>query len=547
MDRLEGNVAPFGGVDNIPTHMDATGTEAGQVYTAEIIFTSDPDVSTITVPVTMIIAGNPLNPPDDLTVELVDDIIGQVKVSWTWEADAFQYFLIKRDGVVIATTTSMSYTDLLPDYGTYCYTVQAVYDEGQTAPAGPECIEWPNPDILVSPNDLWADVWAGGYEEDVNTTIYNNGEGTLAFSFPLFAAMDLLNNPSIEKNQPGSPFESRSGDEAKGENLNEGQGYPIVLGAGGPDDYGYVWIDSDEPGGPSYNWMDISATGTLVTNPSDDGIVGPFPMGFGFNFYGETKTQFWISGNGAINFKGTAQTLSNTGIPTNSTTYNDFIAWFWDDMGPHYAGVQIFRQSFADYTIVQFNNYCRYGNTADNLDCQVIMWANGKIKIQYKDITGGFPTTGGTIGIQSSTPSIGLQVALNTTYIHNNLALQFALPAQFIVDVQPAFGTVAPNSSVPVAITYSSLGRNGVYYDPGTYTEDLELESNDQDTPSWIIYNTMEVYTPATIAGLVTDCNNDEPLNGVTVSAGAFQTITGEDGEYSLVVDPDSYDIFLKK
>jgi len=546
MDYLEGSVEPFGGVDNIPTHMDATGTEAGQVYTAEIVFTSDPNVSTITVPVTMIIAGNPLNPPEDLTVELVDDIIGVVEINWTWTADALQYFLIKRNGVVIGTTTATNYTDLLPDYGTYCYTVQAVYDEGSTAPAGPECIEWPNPDIFVSPNDLWADVWAGGYEEDVNTTIYNNGEGTLAFSFPLFAAMDLLNNPDIEKNQPGAPFEMRQ-DESKGEELYAGQGYPVILGAGGPDSYGYVWIDSDEPGGPGYSWLDISATGTLVTNPSDDGTVGPFPMGFGFNFYGENKTQFWISGNGSINFKSTAQTLGNTAIPTNSTTYNDFIAWFWDDMGPHYAGVQIFRQSFADYAIVQFNNMCRYGNTTDNLDAQVIMYANGKIKIQYKDITAGFPLTGGTIGIQSSTPSVGLQVAFNTTYVHNNLALQFALPAQFIVDVQPAFGTVAQNSSIPVAITYSSLGRNGVYYDPGTYTEDLELESNDQDTPTWIIYNTMVVYTPATIAGLVTDCNNDNPLTGVTVSAGAFQTFTDGDGEYSMVVDPGTYDVYFDK
>ena len=281
MDYYEGNVEPFGGVNNIPTHMNASGTEAGQVYTADIIFTSDPDVATIDVPVTMIIAGNPLNPPDDLEVELVNDIIGEVLVSWTWTADAFQYFLIKRDGVVIGTTTAMTFTDMLPDYGSYCYTVQAVYDEGQTFPAGPECIEWPNPDIFVNPNDLYAQVWEGGYEKDVNTTIYNNGEGTLAFSFPLFAAMDLLNNPDIEKNKPGAPFDTRVSD-TKGNDPTAGQGYPVILGAGGPDDYGYVWIDSDEAGGPVYNWVDISGTGIVVSPPSDDGITGSFPDGIWF-------------------------------------------------------------------------------------------------------------------------------------------------------------------------------------------------------------------------------------------------------------------------
>ena len=57
MDYYEGNVPAFGGVDNIPTHLDAAGTEAGQVYTADIVFTSTPFVGEITVPVTMIIMG----------------------------------------------------------------------------------------------------------------------------------------------------------------------------------------------------------------------------------------------------------------------------------------------------------------------------------------------------------------------------------------------------------------------------------------------------------------------------------------------------------
>ena len=42
MDYYEGTVPPFGGVANIPTHLDAAGTAPGEVYTADVVFTSTP-------------------------------------------------------------------------------------------------------------------------------------------------------------------------------------------------------------------------------------------------------------------------------------------------------------------------------------------------------------------------------------------------------------------------------------------------------------------------------------------------------------------------
>ena len=187
MDYYEGDVPGFGGVDNIPTHLDAAGTEPGQVYTADVVFTSTPFVGEITVPVTMIIMGDPLLPPDDLVVELVNDITGQTSLTWTWAGDEFQFFLVKRDGVIIGTTTNTYFSDILPTYGEYCYTVQAVYDEGSTSPAGPECVEWPNPEIFVNPMSLEGWVWVD-HQVTVYTTIYNTGVGTLSYEFPDFMA-----------------------------------------------------------------------------------------------------------------------------------------------------------------------------------------------------------------------------------------------------------------------------------------------------------------------------------------------------------------------
>jgi len=540
MDSYNDTVLPFGGVANVPTHLDATGTNPGEVYTAEVVFTSNPNVATITVPLTMTILGNELIAPENLEVSLVDDVTGKVELTWEWNGDSFQFFIIKRDGVIVGTMTSQIYTGILPDYGNYCFTVQAVYDEGSSSPAGPSCIEWPNPVLYVDPDNLEGWVWVG-FTEDVYTTVTNLGVGTLAYTFPEFAALNLLNDPNMHKNQPGSPVETRS-DIQKGDESYNGAGYPVILGAGGPDDFGYIWIDSDESGGPNYSYTDISTTGSPVWGLSDDNVVGPYNIGFDFSFYGENKTQFWVNSNGVIGFASTYITLGNTGIPTNSSTYKDFIAWFWDDMYFRTGTSQVFYQTFSDKTIIQFKNYERYGQAGFYINAEVILYRNGKIIIMYDDIAAGVTLNSCTVGIQSSNPGIGLQVSYNTNYLHNDLALLFSVPADFIVDVQPAFGTVIQGSSKQITITYDSEG-----YNPEDYAQDLLLESNDPDNAEFVIVNTMHVYAPAQFAGTVADHDDDIPLPGVLVTAGPFQTTTGDDGQYSLFVDEGNYIVVFEK
>ena len=73
---------------------------------------------------------------------------------------------------------------------------------------------------------------------------------------------------------------------------------------GGPDDFGYRWIDSNADGGPAYIWNDISATGqsaimhNVPTFAGDDNFCEPIDFGFDFPFYGSTYSHFYVDING---------------------------------------------------------------------------------------------------------------------------------------------------------------------------------------------------------------------------------------------------------
>src|SRR3974390_13025 len=67
--------------------------------------------------------------------------------------------------------------------------------------------------------------------------------------------------------------------------------------------FGYTWLNSDTAAGPSYNWIDIKSKGTLVNGLLDDNTIGPFNLGFNFQYYMSTCNKIWIGSNGYISFQ----------------------------------------------------------------------------------------------------------------------------------------------------------------------------------------------------------------------------------------------------
>jgi hypothetical protein len=541
LDTYLGTVAPYTNF-SLPANFNASGIPAGTVKTATVTFVSSPDVGTVDIPVTMTVQGATLGLPTDLTAILTNALTGTVALNWSYvPSGTLINFVVKRDGVQVGTTLLNSFADVLPTYGIYNYTVQAVYAEGLSSPAGPEEVEWPNPTMMLDPTSLYDELWINTSAVQ-HLTINNTGEGTLSFSFPEWAGDHLLNTPGLQHNNVSNPFEGMNVNFGKDEfDPTAGGGYPPVMGAGGPDPYGYTWIDSDEAGGPTYSWVDISATGTAITGLSDDNNVGPFNIGWNFPYYGTNFGQFWVNSNGTIAFNSTYIGLSNYAIP--NTSYSNYIAWMWDDMDPGNANSHIYYKNMGSYLVIQFMNYYRYPDGGPYVDAEMILYPDGHILMQYANLAGGITTNSCSVGMQGPSSTDGLQVAYNATYLHNGLAVWMGLPApSFITAVVPASGTVPAGGSKDIQITFTSTG-----FDPGTYTEDLNVTSNDLAHLSVDIPCTMVVYVPGGLDGTVTDAVTGAPLPGVTVTAGAFVGMTGDDGTYSMNLDAGTYNVNFAK
>ncbi|MGB2862699.1 MAG: right-handed parallel beta-helix repeat-containing protein [Sedimentisphaerales bacterium] len=232
-----------------------------------------------------------------------------------------------------------------------------------------------------------------------------------------------------------------------------------------PDAYGYHWIDSDSTWGPKYNWIDIQETGNIVTglDYSFEGYVGPFPIGFDFNFYGNIYKQFYVQSNGLISFNAGEITYQNQQIPA-ADEYNNIIAWMWTYM---YATEisKIYYQQFSSFIVIQFVDYeIGFGGS---VNAEVKIFKSGKIVIQYKDFSDDAYLYQYTVGIENANGTIGTQAVFNDRYyLHGELAIEFSLgpPSRPVADAGSD-----QHVAVPQLITLD--GSASFIYDPCSVLE----------------------------------------------------------------------------
>ena len=135
----------------------------------------------------------------------------------------------------------------------------------------------------------------------------------------------------------------------------------------------------------------IPQTGSSVSGPAqgyeDDGYWGTLPIGFNFDFFGNTYTDFYVTSNGLVTFGASSTQYSNSPIPTAGGA-NNYIAPFWDDIVLHASG-DIMYQTIGTAPnrkcVVQFSNMAFYGSPILLGTFQVILYeGSNNIQTQYR-------------------------------------------------------------------------------------------------------------------------------------------------------------------
>lgn len=352
------------------------------------------------------------------------------------------------------------------------------------------------PDIYL-PQASIEETITSGKQSSRLLVVGNNGPGRLDYEIS-----SMMFNAKQYESETVSTFDMkvlgyRTADSEKS-GIEEPFYAPVIRGSGGPDNWGYSWVDSDNPSGPVYDWVDISSVGTEIAELGDDDTSSAIPIGFVFPFYENSYLNLYIGSNGILTFDSGSTSRTNVNIP-NVNAPNSMIAMWWDDLDPRKGGhIYYYADTASNRFIISFVEIPNYYSTTGTgaLTFQAILHPDGKVLLQYSLMDPGADydgLTGSTVGIENSAGDDGLEVVYNAEYIHDDLAILFN--AASWLSVEPAAGSVEPFSSDTVQVNFDAAEL-----EEGIYDGQLTVTSNDPDTPTLDVPVTLTV-EPAFICG----------------------------------------------
>lgn len=245
----------------------------------------------------------------------------------------------------------------------------------------------------------------------------------------------------------------------------------------GPDGYGYFLYDNTDINSgqaPSYNWVEISSTGQIISEiTNSDNAIVTFSLPFTFRYYGVDYNTITVSSNGYVVM---GSSTFNSG--ENTQIFNgcpNLIAPFWDDLDTRqqqgYGDVYRYYDAANHRYIIEYRQVAHYGSRQTRETFEIILFdpahyptptGDGEIVFQYQYVANA---SSNTVGICDLTQTRGLQIVYNSEYepsagsLVSNRAYRFTTaPPQ--VNPAPWLGLVF------VAFS-DSLGNNNGLVEPG--------------------------------------------------------------------------------
>jgi len=269
--------------------------------------------------------------------------------------------------------------------------------------------------------------------------------------------------------------------------------YVCWAGNGGPDTDGYRWIDSNEPGGPPFSWVEISpragGSGTLIAQGDDknSGLLPILPSG-GFSYRGSVYTTLAVCSNGWLSFTEGVDSSYSGRVP-DSLPPNNVIAPLWTDLipiGGSYGSVYYLQDTLAgeNRTIVEWDSVAGFNSTTYYKFEVILNAPSTAILYQYK-YSGNWTGTAASVGIEDTIGKIGLSVG------QSNLANQYAL--KFYTDIPYNVGIariVRPND---IELPMTTLVPNAWVKNFGTATDTFPVFCRIDSSATQIYFSQRQV------------------------------------------------------
>ncbi len=184
----------------------------------------------------------------------------------------------------------------------------------------------------------------------------------------------------------------------------------------------YEYVTSDDPGGPVFNWEDVSATGITWSDSCPN--CNFQTLCFSFPFGGQFRPEIKVSLNGLLSFQDPGLGVAHAAMP-NSAYPNEVIAPLWTESESciDYSGeIYYWEAPDSSRVVIQWDNILANN---ERLTFEAILYPTGEILCQYLDA----PTLlNYTVGLENASGTDALQVYTDggCPPLRDDFAIRFA-------------------------------------------------------------------------------------------------------------------------